>query len=128
MLTVNLCLNETGHNEQSTGVEDSVGEALLVPEELVGVDDLATLDPDGVVLDNLVVAQDLAVGNLDHLWLILGDGCVRLGGGGGGEGLSLEGDGVLHDYEIYTTVSTEGRGWKGRSDVRSGKVDEGGGG
>ena len=39
----------------------------MVPEELVGVDDLATLNPDGVVLDDLVVSEDLAVGDLDHL-------------------------------------------------------------
>lgn len=81
-LTVDLSFDETGDDQESAGVEDLVGKTLLVPEELVGVDDFATLDPDGVVLDDLVVSEDLAVGDFDHLGLVFGDGCVGLGRGG----------------------------------------------
>lgn len=68
-LTVNLSLDESWDDQQSACIKDGIREALLVPEELVGVDNLSSLDPDGIVFNNLVVPQDFAVCDLDHLGL-----------------------------------------------------------
>lgn len=99
--TVNLRLNKSRRNQQSTGIENKVGQSLLVPEELVWVDDLAALNPDGVVLNNLTVPQDFAVDDFGDFGLVLGEWSEGHGGRRRRSEVvvGLKGDRVLHHGE-----------------------------
>ena len=113
--TVNLRLNKSRCNQQSAGIENKVGQSLLVPEELVWVDDLAALNPDRVVLNNLTVPQDFAVNDFGDFGLVLGEWSEGHGGRRRRSEVvvGLKGDRVLHHggvlcWLLYDTKSVAG--------------------
>jgi len=78
-----------------------------MPEELVWVNDLSVLDPDGVLLHDLTILQDFAVDDFSHFWFIPGHWSSWLRRGWGrGVVVGLKGDGILH-YGFLGEVSEE---------------------
>lgn len=96
--TVNLRLNESRRNQQSTSVENKVRQSFLVPKEFVRVNDLATLNPDRVVFNNFAVSKNFAVDDLGDFGLVLREWSEGHGGRGrrGEVVVGLKGNRVLH--------------------------------